>query len=102
MRRHRPSGPETRRGRPSTKAAPRFSSPLSEGSSTSTAAGPTQRRVFIRPAMVGQVFDVSVDPPVAWSNFNQERPDIRSARRYAQSLKVVHGWGISDETGEPA
>lgn len=58
--------------------------------------------IFIRPEPFGAGFDITVEPGPAWSNCNTERPTLRDARRYADSLKIVHGWPIRDETGEPA
>lgn len=58
--------------------------------------------IIIRPEPFGVGFDITVEPSPAWGNFNQERPDHRAARRYAESLKVVNGWCIRDEPGEAA
>lgn len=55
------------------------------------------RKIFIRPAPFGQGFDVTVEPPTPWANFNQERPTLRAARRYADSLCIGHGWNVVDQ-----
>lgn len=58
--------------------------------------------IFIRPEPFGAGFDITVEPSPNWSHCNAERPTLREARRYAESLKIVHGWSVRDETGEAA
>jgi hypothetical protein len=61
------------------------------------------RRIVIRAEAFGQGFDVLIDPPAPWAHYDQERPNIRSARRYAASLRIVNpSWKIDDQSGEPA
>lgn len=48
----------------------------------------------------GSTFDITVEPAPAWACFDAERPTIRAARRYAESLKTVHGWKVVDKSGE--
>jgi hypothetical protein len=57
--------------------------------------------IVIRPEPFGAGFDITVEPGPAWSNCNTERRTLREARRYAESLRVVHpAWPIRDETRE--
>ena len=58
--------------------------------------------IVIRPEPFGAGFDIAVEPAPAWANFNAERPTHRAATRYAESLRVVHGWKVRDEAGGPA
>lgn len=58
--------------------------------------------IFIRPEAFGVGFDITVEPPVPWTSFDRERPTLKAAQRYAESLRTVHGWRIKDETGGAA
>jgi hypothetical protein len=58
--------------------------------------------IHIRPEAFGAGFDITVEPPVAWTSFNCERPSLKAARRYADSLRTVHGWRIKEEIGDAA
>jgi hypothetical protein len=59
-------------------------------------------QILIRHEAFGAGFDITVEPKPAWASFDCERPTHHAARRYAESLRTVHGWRIRDETGEPA
>lgn len=56
-----------------------------------------ERRIIIR-AGAGAGFDVVVEPPPEWTNHNRERATHRAARRYADSLRIVHGWPVVDQS----
>jgi hypothetical protein len=56
--------------------------------------------IIIRSEPFGVGFDITVEPAPAWANFNAERPTIKAARRYAESLRKVHGWAMRDLSGE--
>jgi hypothetical protein len=58
--------------------------------------------IYIRPEAFGAGFDITVEPPAPWADFNRERPTLKAARRYAGSLRTVHGWRVKDETGGAA
>jgi hypothetical protein len=45
-------------------------------------------------------FDIRIEPPVSWARFDVERSTYREAVRYAKGLRTIHGWPISDQTGE--
>ena len=55
--------------------------------------------IIIRPEAFGCGFDVVIEPPIAFARYDQERPSVAAARRYAESLKVVTGFPIREETG---
>jgi hypothetical protein len=63
---------------------------------------PEQHVIVIRHEPFDLGFDITVEPAPNWANFNAERPTITAARRYAESLRTVHGWKIRDQSGEPA
>ncbi|MBV9528531.1 hypothetical protein [Sphingomonas sp.] len=58
--------------------------------------------IIIRPEAFGCGFDVLIDPPISYARYDQERPTLRAARRYAESLKVVTGFPIRDNNGDTA
>lgn len=58
-----------------------------------------ERRITIRTEPFGAGFEIVVVPAPGWTNYDVERPTHRDAMRYAQSLRVVHGWKIIDESG---
>ena len=59
-----------------------------------------ERTTIITPKVGSDGYDISIEPPPNWSNFNVSRPTPRAARRYAESLRIVHGWRIRDLSGD--
>lgn len=55
--------------------------------------------IVIRREAFGVGFDIIVEPAPSWANFAVERPTLKAARRYAESLRTVHGWKIRDDVG---
>jgi len=58
-----------------------------------------ERRIYIRTEPLAHGFDITVEPPPEWTSYNTDRPTHAQALRYAESLKIVHGWRIFDEGG---
>lgn len=56
------------------------------------------RRIVIRPT--GDAFSIAIEPPPEWTGLDRERPTLRDARRYAEGLRIVHGWKVADQTKE--
>ena len=61
-----------------------------------------EHTIVIRPEAFGAGFDIVVEPAVPWTSFDRERPTFKAARRYAESLRTVHGWRIREEIGGEA
>lgn len=61
-----------------------------------------ERVIYIRPEAFGAGYDITVEPPAPWADFDCERPTLKAALRYATSLRTVHGWRVKDETGGAA
>jgi hypothetical protein len=75
----------------------------SDSRNRSESQGGSARRIVIRSEAFGCGYDIVIEPPAAWAHYDQERPTIRAARRYAESLKIVNpSWKIDDQSGEPA
>ncbi|MBV9842398.1 MAG: hypothetical protein JOY99_12865 [Sphingomonadaceae bacterium] len=57
--------------------------------------------IYIRPEPFGCGYDIVIEPPILHARYNAERGTVKAARRYADSIRIVTGFKVVDETGEP-
>lgn len=94
------SPPEKRMARPSAKGRTTANSLTADtAENTSNALQAQTKTIHICHAAQGDGFDVVVKPVAPWNGIDRHNlPTIRAAKRAAESLSVVHGWKIADDT----
>ena len=94
------SPPETQMAHPSDKGRATATS-LTTDTAEDTSNNPQAqtKTIRIRHAEQGDGFDVVVKPVAPWNGIDRHNlPTIRAAKRAAESLSVVHGWKVADDT----